>query len=68
MPHLLARRGRARDAEAMCRELLESGDGNKTTLANVTRGGRTIHCEWYNTPLVDAERQASSASPRSCRT
>ena len=39
-------------AEAMCAELLESSEGNKTTLANVTRTGRTIHCEWYNTPLV----------------
>jgi diguanylate cyclase (GGDEF)-like protein/PAS domain S-box-containing protein len=42
------------EMEAMCRELLESGEGNKTTLANVSRNGRTIHCEWYNTPLVDA--------------
>ena len=39
--------------ETMCRELLEAGDGNKTTLGNVTRGGRSIQCEWYNTPLVD---------------
>jgi len=37
----------------MCAELLDSHEGNKTTLANVTRGGRTVHCEWYNTPLVD---------------
>ena len=42
------------DMEAMCRELLESGEGNKTTLVNVARNGRTIHCEWYNTPIVDA--------------
>jgi diguanylate cyclase (GGDEF)-like protein/PAS domain S-box-containing protein len=43
------------DMESMCRELLESGEGNKTTLVNVARNGRTIHCEWYNTPLVDAQ-------------
>ncbi len=42
------------DMEAMCRELLESGEGNKTTLVNATRGGRNIQCEWYNTPLVDS--------------
>jgi len=42
------------DMESMCRELLESGEGNKTTLVNVSRNGRAIHCEWYNTPLVDA--------------
>jgi diguanylate cyclase (GGDEF)-like protein/PAS domain S-box-containing protein len=39
--------------DAMWKELSETKDGSKTTLANVTRGGRTIHCEWYNTPLVD---------------
>ena len=41
--------------EEMCRELLDSGEGNKTTAVNVTRTGRAIHCEWYNTPLVDGE-------------
>jgi diguanylate cyclase (GGDEF)-like protein/PAS domain S-box-containing protein len=41
-------------AAAMCYDLLESRDGNKSTLTNLTRGGRTIHCEWYNAPLVDA--------------
>ena len=39
----------------MCYDLLESRDGNKGTLVNVTRGGRTIHCEWYNAPLVDGQ-------------
>jgi diguanylate cyclase (GGDEF)-like protein/PAS domain S-box-containing protein len=47
------------DMESMCRELLESGEGNKTTLVNVSRNGRTIHCEWYNTPLVDATGQVT---------
>jgi diguanylate cyclase (GGDEF)-like protein/PAS domain S-box-containing protein len=37
----------------MCVELLETREGNKTTLSNATKQGRTIHCEWYNTPLVD---------------
>ncbi len=40
--------------DAMCRELLATGEGSKSTLVNATRSGRTIHCEWYNTPLVDA--------------
>jgi diguanylate cyclase (GGDEF)-like protein/PAS domain S-box-containing protein len=43
--------------EAMCRELMESREGNKTTLVNVTRGGGSVHCEWYNTPLMDASGQ-----------
>ena len=38
---------------AMWSELDTLKDGTKITLANVTRGGRAIHCEWYNTPLVD---------------
>jgi len=50
---LAAPDGRA-DMESMCRELLEAGEGNKTTLVNIARNGRTIHCEWYNTPLADA--------------
>jgi len=29
--------------------------GERATNQNVTRDGRTILCEWYNTPLVDAE-------------
>jgi diguanylate cyclase (GGDEF)-like protein/PAS domain S-box-containing protein len=40
--------------EAMWSELVETPEGNKTQIANVTSRGRTIHCEWYNTPLVDA--------------
>ncbi len=50
----LASEAERANMEAMCRELLEAGDGNKTTLVNMARNGRTIHCEWYNTPLVDA--------------
>jgi len=38
---------------AMWRELETTRDGTKITLENVTRAGRAIHCEWYNTPLVD---------------
>jgi len=39
--------------QIMCAELLETREGNKTTLSNTTKSARTIHCEWYNTPLVD---------------
>ena len=51
---LLASAAERQNAEDMCRELLEFNEGNKTTLINTTKNGRTIHCEWYNTPLVDA--------------
>jgi diguanylate cyclase (GGDEF)-like protein/PAS domain S-box-containing protein len=53
IPALLAAPADRAEMEAMCRELLEAGEGNKTTLVNTARNGRTIHCEWYNTPLVD---------------
>jgi diguanylate cyclase (GGDEF)-like protein/PAS domain S-box-containing protein len=55
LPVLLASGPERDNAEALCDELLAAGEGNKATLANVTRNGRTIHCEWYNTPLVDRE-------------
>ncbi|HEX7465240.1 MAG TPA: EAL domain-containing protein, partial [Usitatibacter sp.] len=55
VPALLGSDTERHNLETMCRELLEAGDGNKTTLGNVTRGGRSIQCEWYNTPLVDAQ-------------
>jgi PAS domain S-box-containing protein len=35
------------------RELLRQRGGARSTNDNVTRDGRTISCEWYNTPLVD---------------
>ena len=53
VPDLLGSESERENVAAMCRELLESKEGNKTTLANITRSGRTIHCEWYNTPLSD---------------
>ncbi|HET6265596.1 MAG TPA: EAL domain-containing protein [Usitatibacter sp.] len=57
VPFMLCAEPERPAAENMCAELLESSEGNKVTLANITRGGRTIHCEWYNTPLVDAAGQ-----------
>ena len=54
VPNLLGSESERENVAAMCRELLESREGTKTTLANVTRSGRTIHCEWYNTPISDS--------------
>jgi PAS domain S-box-containing protein len=34
-------------------ELLATKGGNINANENVTKSGRTISCEWYNTPLVD---------------
>jgi hypothetical protein len=33
--------------------LLNQKGGSRSTNNNVTKDGRTISCEWYNTPLVD---------------
>jgi two-component system, cell cycle sensor histidine kinase and response regulator CckA len=33
--------------------LLQQTAGTRSTNDNVTKDGRTISCEWYNTPLVD---------------
>ena len=34
-------------------KLLQQEGGSRNTNNNVTKDGRTICCEWYNTPLVD---------------
>ena len=34
-------------------DLLAGQDGRRSVNANVTKEGREILCEWYNTPLVD---------------
>jgi PAS domain S-box-containing protein len=35
--------------------ILHQTGGTRSTNENVTKDGRTIICEWYNTPLVDQE-------------
>jgi len=54
LPALVASEAERPAMVAMCAELMQSADGARITLTNVTRSGRAIHCEWYNTPLVDA--------------
>jgi two-component system, cell cycle sensor histidine kinase and response regulator CckA len=34
-------------------ELIQQKGGTRSTNDNTTKDGRTISCEWYNTPLVD---------------
>ena len=34
-------------------DLLAQEGGSRSTNDNVTKDGRTISCEWYNTPLID---------------
>ena len=39
------------------RNLLEKKGGERSANENITKDGRTILCEWYNTPLVDQNGQ-----------
>jgi two-component system, cell cycle sensor histidine kinase and response regulator CckA len=43
--------------ERMGRELLAQKGGTRSTNDNLTKDGRTISCEWYNTALVDESGQ-----------
>ncbi len=43
--------------ERMGHELLAQAGGTRSTNDNLTKDGRTISCEWYNTPLVDESGQ-----------
>jgi two-component system cell cycle sensor histidine kinase/response regulator CckA len=39
--------------DRMGQEILKQKGGTRSTNDNLTKDGRTISCEWYNTPLVD---------------
>jgi PAS domain S-box-containing protein len=46
-PHLRAH------VDEVGREMLAGKGGERSTNENLTKDGRTISCEWYNTPLID---------------
>jgi PAS domain S-box-containing protein len=39
--------------DRMGQEILSQRGGTRSANDNITKDGRTISCEWYNTPLVD---------------
>ena len=49
---ILSRQSR-KQVDQVWRQLLARKGGSWNTSDNVTKSGRTITCEWYNTPLVD---------------
>ena len=55
-PHVREHVDHLRDA------LLARTGGGRSTNENVTKDGRTILCEWYNTPLVDADGKVIGAA------
>jgi PAS domain S-box-containing protein len=36
-------------------DILKQRGGTRSTNENITRDGKTIICEWYNTPLIDSD-------------
>lgn len=43
--------------EQVTAQLLQQQGGTRSTNENITKNGTQIYCEWYNTPLVNAEGQ-----------
>ena len=41
--------------DRLWKDLLAKRGGERSTIQNVTKDGRTILCEWYNTPLVNPD-------------
>jgi PAS domain S-box-containing protein/putative nucleotidyltransferase with HDIG domain len=41
--------------EGVWEGLIAKRGGNRSTNKNITKGGRIIDCEWFNTPLVDQQ-------------
>lgn len=43
-------------------DLLKNKGGTRSTNENITKDGRTISCEWYNTPIIDESGTVLSVS------
>lgn len=41
------------EVHSIFRSLLEQKGGSRSTNENITKDGRTIVCEWYNTPILN---------------
>ncbi len=48
--------------DGIMRDLLEKRGGTRSTNDNITKDGKTISCEWYNTPIIDASGNVLSIS------
>ncbi|MFT7519885.1 MAG: two-component system cell cycle sensor histidine kinase/response regulator CckA [Kiritimatiellia bacterium] len=48
--------------EEIWARLLNDVGGGRSTNANMTKDGRRIQCEWYNTPLVDVDGRVIGVS------
>lgn len=48
--------------DAVWDELIKNLGGTRSTNENITKDGRTISCEWYNTPIIDESGVVLSVS------
>ena len=48
-------KGAREKVDAVWADLLKNRGGSRNRSENITKDGRTILCEWYNTPLVDQD-------------
>jgi diguanylate cyclase (GGDEF)-like protein/PAS domain S-box-containing protein len=55
---LLVPQAHQKEMYDLFRDLITSGHGSQKINENVTRDGKTIVCEWYNTPIFDEQGKA----------
>jgi len=55
---LLVPQAHQKEMNDLYRNLIASGHGSQKINENVTRDGRIIVCEWYNTPIFDEQGKA----------
>ncbi|MDH4184241.1 MAG: PAS domain S-box protein, partial [Nitrospinota bacterium] len=48
--------------EKVWAELLRNKGGERSNNENITRDGRTIICQWYNTPLMDMDGEVTGVA------
>ncbi|MDH4184023.1 MAG: PAS domain S-box protein [Nitrospinota bacterium] len=48
--------------EKVWAELLRNKGGERSNNENITRDGRTIICQWYNTPLLDMDGEVTGVA------
>lgn len=62
LPDLVFRSEQREAARAALSELFLGRGGAREEHENVTRDGRSILCEWYNTPLIDHEGRVTGVA------
>ena len=48
--------------DSIWEDLLQNHGGTRSTNENITNHGRSISCEWYNTPIIDISGKVLSVS------